>query len=42
MAESSLKGVMIGAGFFTKVQANAWKQIDNVDLVVDNPKLLIP
>ncbi len=33
MGESSLKGVMIGAGFFAKFQAEAWKRIESVELV---------
>jgi predicted dehydrogenase len=33
MGDSSLKGVMIGAGFFAKFQAEAWKRIDSVELV---------
>jgi predicted dehydrogenase len=33
MGDSSLKGVMIGAGFFAKFQAEAWKRIEGVELV---------
>src|SRR5690349_6396088 len=33
MGESSLQGVMIGAGFFAKFQAEAWKRISGVEVV---------
>jgi D-apiose dehydrogenase len=33
MGDASLKGVMIGAGFFAKFQAEAWKRIEGVELV---------
>jgi len=33
MGDSSLKGVMIGAGFFAKFHADAWKRFDSVELV---------
>jgi len=33
MGDPSLKGVMIGAGFFANFQADAWQRIPNVELV---------
>jgi len=33
MGDPSLKGVMIGAGFFARFQAEAWKRIDRVEVV---------
>jgi predicted dehydrogenase len=33
MADSPLKGVMIGAGFFANFQAEAWNRVDQVELV---------
>ena len=33
MGDPSLKGVMIGAGFFARFQAEAWKRIERVEIV---------
>jgi predicted dehydrogenase len=33
MGDSSLKGAMIGAGFFAQFQAEAWSRIESVELV---------
>ena len=33
MGDPSVKGVMIGAGFFARFQAEAWKRIDRVEIV---------